>query len=204
MARAATINEPPHGHVALCRLLCGRCAPSVPGFPIVPRLGEARKCRKYRRLWVAGGLGFEPRLTESESAVLPLNYPPISNDFNNLEKLANLSGYRRIARPLGITRAHLGHLGQLSKHQRKSVGGPNAGLALGARPTLAGPASGRRLAFRPEPWGAGHVGMPSFPIRRRTRTGSRAPRSRPKARSRNGPARSPATARPKLKARPIR
>jgi hypothetical protein len=26
--------------------------------------------------WLAGGLGFEPRLTESESAVLPLNYPP--------------------------------------------------------------------------------------------------------------------------------
>ena len=26
--------------------------------------------------WVAGGPGFEPRLTESESAVLPLNYPP--------------------------------------------------------------------------------------------------------------------------------
>ena len=26
---------------------------------------------------MAGGLGFEPRLTESESAVLPLNYPPI-------------------------------------------------------------------------------------------------------------------------------
>ncbi len=25
---------------------------------------------------VAGGPGFEPRLTESESAVLPLNYPP--------------------------------------------------------------------------------------------------------------------------------
>ena len=25
---------------------------------------------------MAGGLGFEPRLTESESAVLPLNYPP--------------------------------------------------------------------------------------------------------------------------------
>ena len=25
---------------------------------------------------VAGGRGFEPRLTESESAVLPLNYPP--------------------------------------------------------------------------------------------------------------------------------
>ncbi len=25
---------------------------------------------------LAGGPGFEPRLTESESAVLPLNYPP--------------------------------------------------------------------------------------------------------------------------------
>ena len=25
---------------------------------------------------MAGGPGFEPRLTESESAVLPLNYPP--------------------------------------------------------------------------------------------------------------------------------
>src|SRR5215213_1838376 len=28
------------------------------------------------RIGLAGGLGFEPRLTESESAVLPLNYPP--------------------------------------------------------------------------------------------------------------------------------
>ena len=35
------------------------------------------KRRKRRALSVAGGLGFEPRLTESESAVLPLNYPPI-------------------------------------------------------------------------------------------------------------------------------
>ena len=26
---------------------------------------------------MAGGLGFEPRLAESESAVLPLNYPPL-------------------------------------------------------------------------------------------------------------------------------
>lgn len=26
--------------------------------------------------FLAGGPGFEPRLTESESAVLPLNYPP--------------------------------------------------------------------------------------------------------------------------------
>src|SRR5690606_961562 len=29
---------------------------------------------------MAGGLGFEPRLTESESAVLPLNYPPMRRE----------------------------------------------------------------------------------------------------------------------------
>ena len=34
---------------------------------------------------VAGGLGFEPRLTESESAVLPLNYPPKSSWINSLD-----------------------------------------------------------------------------------------------------------------------
>src|SRR5690348_6701746 len=33
-------------------------------------------CRKHRYLLLAGELGFEPRLTESESAVLPLNYSP--------------------------------------------------------------------------------------------------------------------------------
>ena len=30
---------------------------------------------------MAGGPGFEPRLTESESAVLPLNYPPIRTPY---------------------------------------------------------------------------------------------------------------------------
>ena len=35
----------------------------------------ARRNGKYE---MAGELGFEPRLTESESAVLPLNYPPIT------------------------------------------------------------------------------------------------------------------------------
>ena len=34
-------------------------------------------CRKRRCLLLAGELGFEPRLTESESAVLPLNYSPM-------------------------------------------------------------------------------------------------------------------------------
>ena len=30
----------------------------------------------WRANWVAGGLGFEPRQAESESAVLPLDDPP--------------------------------------------------------------------------------------------------------------------------------
>src|SRR5262249_15560516 len=40
------------------------------------------ECSKHRCFRVAGGLGFEPRLTESESAVLPLNYPPIGKTAN--------------------------------------------------------------------------------------------------------------------------
>ena len=32
---------------------------------------------RYPEIVVVGGLGFEPRLPESESGVLPLNYPPI-------------------------------------------------------------------------------------------------------------------------------
>src|SRR4051812_46111554 len=43
-------------------------------------LRKARRSEVLGVTWgiesVAGGLGFEPRLTESESAVLPLNYPP--------------------------------------------------------------------------------------------------------------------------------
>src|SRR6202047_5378329 len=43
--------------------------------------GYSSNCQnqKYEAIsegFVAGGPGFEPRLTESESAVLPLNYPP--------------------------------------------------------------------------------------------------------------------------------
>jgi hypothetical protein len=45
---------------------------------------NARNADEIRVFSVAGGLGFEPRLTESESAVLPLNYPPIASYFNNL------------------------------------------------------------------------------------------------------------------------
>src|SRR5262245_25997897 len=45
---------------------------------------------------LAGGLGFEPRLTESESAVLPLNYPPMGVVRAYLTRLA---GSRKAAQP---------------------------------------------------------------------------------------------------------
>jgi hypothetical protein len=64
--------------VARCADSCAsdvRCLFSKVRF--VRALGKPEKCRKLRRFLMAGGLGFEPRLTESESAVLPLNYPPI-------------------------------------------------------------------------------------------------------------------------------
>ena len=49
---------------------CARNTPANAGIP--PETGKSTKSRK----WMAGGPGFEPRLTESESVVLPLNYPP--------------------------------------------------------------------------------------------------------------------------------
>ena len=52
--------------------------PQTPETPPVFRLVLAdRKILQYQYLGVAGGLGFEPRLAESESAVLPLDDPPI-------------------------------------------------------------------------------------------------------------------------------
>ena len=44
---------------------------------------------------LAGELGFEPRLTESESAVLPLNYSPTGLAGSRLE-----GGSRAVRRPL--------------------------------------------------------------------------------------------------------
>src|SRR5262249_45184811 len=47
---------------------------------------------------MAGGLGFEPRLTEAESAVLPLNYPPpseaVAMDLRARERSSEMSGER--------------------------------------------------------------------------------------------------------------
>src|SRR5262245_33409184 len=85
---------------------------------------NVRNADEIRTSGVAGGLGFEPRLTESESAVLPLNYPPIGKTLS----LSVASGARPVASFLvswsarcsnvDATPAHLGHLGQLSKRER--------------------------------------------------------------------------------------
>ncbi len=44
--------------------------------PATARFSRGWLTKTQRPDWLVGGLGFEPRLTESESAVLPLNYPP--------------------------------------------------------------------------------------------------------------------------------
>ena len=58
---------------------CGRQIPVVSKTPDgVPGRGSWFFCLTWKNVAkaLAGGPGFEPGLTESESAVLPLNYPP--------------------------------------------------------------------------------------------------------------------------------
>ena len=64
MAPPATVAAPP-------------AAPAAPPAAIVQDSTTSPQASARERRRLAGGLGFEPRLTESESAVLPLNYPPI-------------------------------------------------------------------------------------------------------------------------------
>ena len=66
-------------------------------------LPESTK-RKKSDCWVAGGRGFEPRLTESESAVLPLNYPPI-NSLNGLRSQRRFTFPAQRSYELGARRA---------------------------------------------------------------------------------------------------
>jgi hypothetical protein len=52
---------------------------------------DKRECAETglrRADWVAGGLGFEPRLAESESAVLPLDDPPTRKRLGPLDSMA--------------------------------------------------------------------------------------------------------------------
>src|SRR3954447_10699497 len=59
------------GAFLLCRFLCGWCALSVPPFPTFLPPPDRREMPERSTFELAGELGFEPRLTESESAVLP-------------------------------------------------------------------------------------------------------------------------------------
>lgn len=56
-----------------CMPLFSRRSNSLYRLEVPPRWPFLRTSGPF----LAGELGFEPRLTESESAVLPLNYPPI-------------------------------------------------------------------------------------------------------------------------------
>ena len=55
---------------------------------------------------MAGGLGFEPRLTESESAVLPLNYPPPSRAIADKPFSIRFQADRRVG--LAVVSANFG------------------------------------------------------------------------------------------------
>ena len=55
--------------------------------------------RKAHLSRLAGGLGFEPRLTESESVVLPLDDPPINLGRGRMYSLRNVSGQVGSATP---------------------------------------------------------------------------------------------------------
>ena len=60
-----------------------------------PPASVSRTLAEWRKHWqrkVAGGPGFEPRLTESESAVLPLNYPPSMARRAPLGQCCNIEG----------------------------------------------------------------------------------------------------------------
>ena len=80
-------------------------------------LPSAKKLNKNQYNMVAGGLGFEPRLAESESAVLPLNYPPTPSWLSDSETpLARpeLVAVHRLQDFDARTR-HVDHLHRLSK-----------------------------------------------------------------------------------------
>src|SRR5215471_10970020 len=103
---------------------------------------NARYADEIRTSWVAGGLGFEPRLTESESAVLPLNYPPIgkSNQIRSGMDQASQAGPGSLAtaadRRRPMQRAHIYGISRRFP----------SGVDKGAQQALCAAAAGRRCA----------------------------------------------------------
>lgn len=94
-----------------CKL---RCKPDRPGLLLFFVDGRRRRPQALDvrcGFLLAGELGFEPRLAESESAVLPLNYSPVGTDIGVRAVprcyLASTTGPRkRIPRPSPAGRCH--------------------------------------------------------------------------------------------------
>src|ERR1700674_1847014 len=69
-------SRPAPRHLASL-VAAGAFAGALPrgSFKTIPASEETTNTQRFEAGSLAGGPGFEPRLTESESAVLPLNYP---------------------------------------------------------------------------------------------------------------------------------
>ena len=63
-----------------------------PGLKLKHRASTGRASLPYRRRSLAGELGFEPRFSESESDVLPLNYSP----FKPLQQLKIFQSFTKL------------------------------------------------------------------------------------------------------------
>jgi hypothetical protein len=69
----AKLSLRPSTHAEIFSSETDECVADRPKFPTFFTVdGKPSK----RREWLAGELGFEPRFSESESDVLPLNYSP--------------------------------------------------------------------------------------------------------------------------------
>ena len=62
----------------LIGVMCGRSIRDGVGVVELPKIFTPADRPEAPFKVLAGGLGFEPRFSESESDVLPLNYPPIA------------------------------------------------------------------------------------------------------------------------------
>ena len=144
-----------HGHIDLFPgLAYGRTVRGLerrqrPALRFEPQLreksGNFKSVRRQsgRLFDLAGGLGFEPRLTESESAVLPLNYPPMRRAYSISSLAASCGGHGRIWSP-----ADLGHLWRLSKPQSPPT---PAAIAAGKAPTACAGRTSRTRRWRRRP-----------------------------------------------------
>ena len=71
---------------------------NLPGKSLTQSLTQNQKGHKRESVtlcfYLAGGRGFEPRQTESESVVLPLDDPPVEFPVHNEDDGASQGGFR--------------------------------------------------------------------------------------------------------------